>query len=379
MEEPGTGLSGGMNIFLRGLLPGLAAKGLKTDVLTRGKGTEVEITRPFPGVRILHIPCGWKDAPTRESAHGSLARFARGASRLLDAGGQAYDAVSAHYWMSGIACMEAGMRPLAFTYHTIGARKRFSAAAPPGALSRVRMEAEKRLALEVSRVVCFSADDLAATVEILPAVEGKGTVIPPGVDDAFRTPPPRGPARRKRGIPDGAFLYLLAARQDPGKNVARAIEAFRVLRAEEGDRLRLIVAGQELPDGSLPGGAACAGPVPHGEMPALYSAADAVICPSSYESFGLVPLEAMAAGTPVIAPVTGFWGGTIRSDGGGLAYPPESASGLVDAMRAVRRDAGMRARLAEEGRRIAARFTWEKCTESWARLLSGPATPDSRR
>lgn len=379
MEEPGTGLSGGMNIFLRGLLSGLAAKGLKTDVLTRGKGTGVEITRPFPGVRILHIPCGWKDPPTRESAHDSLTRFARGASRLLDAGGHAYDAVSAHYWMSGIASMEAGMRPLAFAYHTIEARKGLIAAAPPGSLSCVRLEAEKRLAQEVSHVVCFSADDLAGTVGILPAVEGKGRVIPPGVDDAFRNPPPRRAARRNYGIPDGAFMFLLAARPDPGKNVALAIDAFRVLRAEEGDRLRLVVAGQEIPDESLPGGAACAGPVSHAEMPALYSAADAVICPSSYESFGLVPLEALAAGTPVIVPGTGFWGGTVRSEGGGLAYAAESESGLEDAMRAVCRDAGMRARLAEEGRRTAARFTWEKCTESWARLLSGRAMPDSRR
>jgi len=379
MEEPGVGLSGGMNVFLRGLLPGLASRGFRTDVLTRGRGTEVEITRPFPGVRVLHLPCGWRDPPSRESAYDALPRFARKARELLTAGRPAYDVVSAHYWMSGIACLEAGLRPPVFAYHTVEARKAVSAATPPQGLSAVRREAEERLAREVSRVVCFSEDDLAGTRGIFPAVEGKETVIPPGVDDLFRNPPPRMEARRRHGIPAGAFLFLLAAREEPGKNVASAIEAFRDLRAKEGDRLRLLVAGQKLPAALLPGGAACAGPVPHSEMPALFSAADAVLCPSFYESFGLVPLEAMAAGKPVIVPASGFWGDTIRSEGGGVTYPPEAKTGLAGAMRAVCRDPSLPARLGGEGKRIAARFTWERCTSSWARLLSSAARPGNPR
>jgi glycosyltransferase involved in cell wall biosynthesis len=113
-------------------------------------------------------------------------------------------------------------------------------------------------------------------------------------------------------------------------------------------------------------------------MPALFSAADALLSPSPYESFGLVPLEAMAAGTPAIVPASGFWGDTIRSDGGGMAYAAGSETGLLDAMRAVCREEALRARLSEEGRRIAARFTWERCTSSWAELLSA-ARSGSRR
>lgn len=379
MEEPGVGLSGGMNVFLRSLLPGLAARGFRSDVLTRGKGTGVEITRPFPGVRIFHLPCGWRVPASRESAWDALPRFVRRARKLLAGDRTAYDVVSAHYWMSGIACLEAGMPPPVFAYHTVEARKAGSAGTPPQSLPALRREAEKRLAREVSRVVCFSEDDLAGTREIFPAVAGKGTVIPPGVDDAFRNPPPRAGARQKRGIPAGAFLFLLAAREDPGKNVVSAIEAFRALRAEEGNRLRLLVAGQKLPAALLPEGAACAGPVPHAEMPALFSAADAVLCPSAYESFGLVPLEAMAAGKPVIVPRAGFWGETIRSEGGGVTYAPEAKTGLAGAMRAVCLEETLRARLAEEGKRIAARFTWERCTSLWAKLLSNAARPGSPR
>jgi D-inositol-3-phosphate glycosyltransferase len=378
MEEPGSGLSGGMNVFLRGLLPGLAARGVRTDVLTRGRGAEVEITLPFPRTRIFHLPCGWRDPPSRESAYDALPRFARKARELLSGGLPAYDAVSAHYWMSGIASLETGLSPQVFTYHTVEARKAVPAAASQG-LSPIRREAEERLSRECSRVVCFSEGDLARTREIFPAVAEKGAVIPPGVDDAFRNPPPRGESRDRYRIPSGAFLFLLAAREDPGKNVVSALEAFRALRAAEGERLRLLIAGQKLSADLLPAGAACAGPVPHADMPALYAAADAVLCPSAYESFGLVPLEGMAAGRPVIAAAGGFWGDTILSEGGGLAYAPETDSGLADAMRLVFREDSLRARWSEEGRRIAARFTWETCTASWAKLLSSVARPRNPR
>lgn len=378
MEEPGVGLSGGMNVFLRGLLPGLSAHGIRTDVLTRGRGADVEITHPFHGVRIFHLPCGWRDPPSRESAYDALPRFTRKARELLTGGPPEYETVSAHYWMSGIASLETGSTPQAFAYHTVEARKAGPAASTRG-LSLIRREAEGMLSRDCSRVVFFSGDDLARTREIFPAVAGKGAVIPPGVDDAFRHPPPRGDARELHRIPAGAFLFLLAAREDPGKNVVSALEAFRSLRAAEGERVRLLIAGQRLPADSLSAGAACAGPVPHADMPGLYSAADAVLCPSAYESFGLVPLEAMAAGKPVIAAAGGFWGDTILSKGGGLAYAPETESGLVDAMRTVFREESLRARLSEEGMRIAARFTWERCTSSWARLLSSVARPGSPR
>ena len=380
LEEPGVGLAGGMNVFLRGLLPGLAARGIRTDVLTRGTGTEPAITRPFPGVRILHVPCGWKEPPSRESAYEALPGFVEEARKALTASGRSYDVVSAHYWMSGVAARElTPASPLVFMYHTVEAFKRASPENHSHGLPALRMEAEERLAGEADRVVFFSGEDFARTRGIFPAVWGKGVVIPPGVDDVFRHPPPREEARRRLGVPPEAFLFLLAARPDPGKNVASAVKAFRALRLAQGPRMRLLIAGQELPPAGLPGGASCAGTVPHAGMPELFSAADAVLCPSGYESFGLVPLEAMAAGVPVILPDSGFWGEKIRSEGGGLTYAPGAERGLLEAMGSVSAGEQMRIRLGKEGVRVAAPFTWARCAASWAKLLSSAARPGSPR
>lgn len=384
LEEPGSGLAGGMNIFLRGHLAGLRDRGIETDVLTRGTGSRLSISRPFPGVRILHLPCGWAAPPTRESAFASLSAFLEGAGRVWSAEGAGYDVVSAHYWMSGAAAIRlirAARKPvpLLFVYHTVETRKRIPPGGSQGSLPTIRKQVEKELAAAADRVVCFTEEDLERTREIFPSLSGKGAVIPPGVDERFRTPPPRGESRRRFGIPPDAVLFLLAARRDPGKGLSGAAAAVRSLRSAMGVDARLLVAGQEPSAGGAPEGDRYAGPIPHAEMPALYAASDAVLCPSLYESFGFVPLEAMAAGIPVIVPDSGYWGKRVAAGGGGIAYPAEDPEGLSNAVRALVRDNGRRRGMPEEGRRIAAEFTWEKCTESWARLFASAARSGNPR
>ncbi len=383
LEEPGTGLAGGMNIFLRGLLSGLSRRGIETDVLTRGKGERVERTRPYGGVRVYHLPCGWEEPASREGALRALPRFMESAGGFLRGLGTPPDVLSAHYWMSGVAAREAGARMRAggmvFAFHTVEARKPRPARYRPDALSIARRDAEERIAREAYRVVFFTDHDLGATSGVLPGIAGKGVVIPPGVDDAFRRPPPREESRRAFGISPGAFLFLLAARPDEGKNIPGALEALPAVRGKGGREPLLLVAGQHPAGGGVPEGAIFAGPVSHARMPALLSAADAVLAPSAYESFGLVPLEAMAAGVPVIVPRAGHWGDTVAREGGGGPYRPGGPGGLGGAMAEMMEDAAARDRMGEEGRRIAARFTWERCTGSWARLLASAARRGSRR
>jgi len=383
-EEPGNGLAGGMNIFLRGHLAGLSARGIVTDVLTRGTGDRLSVSRPFPGVRVLHLPCGWTDPPSRESAWASLPAFLEAAVRYRTAGAGEYDVVSAHYWMSGAAAVrwirrKGSAAPLLLVYHTVEARKGMSPAPGGEALRSVRWRMEEELASAADRIVCFTAEDLERTEAVFPSVRGRGTVIPPGVDERFRNPPSRGGCRRRLGIPDDAILFLLAARPDPGKGLSSAAAEVAWLRSSAGIDARLLVAGQEGAQGEPPEGVRYAGPVAHAEMPALFAASDAVLCPSLYESFGFVPLESMAAGIPVIAPDSGYWGKRIAAGGGGIAYPAGEPDGLRNALLSLLRDPGRRSGMPEEGRRIAAEFTWERCTGAWAELLSSVARSGNPR
>jgi len=112
-----------MNVFLLGLLRGLSNRGFATDVLTRATGETVEVSAPFPGVRVFHVPCGWKEPPSRESAFASLGLFVDRCRILMRGERIEPRVVSAHYWMSGVAARDLAGAPMILCYHTVEARK----------------------------------------------------------------------------------------------------------------------------------------------------------------------------------------------------------------------------------------------------------------
>lgn len=368
-----------MNVFLLGLLRGLSKRGIATDVLSRATGETVDVAAPFPGVRVFHVPCGWKEPPSRESAFASLDLFVE-RSRILMRGERIEPTVvSAHYWMSGVAARKLAAAPMIFSYHTVEARKVPAPGAGREPLSSIRRAQEAALAREASRVVCFSEYDLAENRRIFPGLSEKGVVIPPGVDDRFRRLPPREVARSYLGLPQGGMIFLLAARGDSGKNAAAAVAAFRAMRDRWKGPATLLVAGQEGPEDGPGADVFFLGSLPHAGMPMLFAAADAVVCPSLYESFGLAPLEALSGGVPVVVPEGTYWGDRIRSEGGGLVYPREEPDRFSGALLALASSPELRARLSLEGAAVAAPFTWEKCTSSWEALLASVSTPGSPR
>jgi D-inositol-3-phosphate glycosyltransferase len=379
MEEPGEGLAGGMNVFLLGLLRGLSKRGIATDVLTRATGERVLVSAPFPGVRAFHVPCGWKEPPSRDSAFASLDLFVDRCRILMRGERIEPRAVSAHYWMSGVAARKLAGAPMILSYHTVEARKVPAPGAGREPLSFIRRAQEAALAREASCVVCFSEYDLAENRRIFPELSEKGVVIPPGVDDRFRHLPPREVARSYLGLPQEGMIFLLAARGDAGKNTAAAVAAFRAMRDRWKGPATLLVAGQEGPEGGPGGDIFFLGSLPHAGMPMLFAAADAVVCPSLYESFGLVPLEALSGGVPVVVPEGTYWGDRIRSEGGGLVYPREEPDRFSGALLALATSPELRAKLSLEGAAVAAPFTWEKCTASWEALLASVSTPGSPR
>jgi D-inositol-3-phosphate glycosyltransferase len=371
-----------MNVFLSGLLPALANRGIATDVLTRGLGESVVVTRPSPGVRVFHLPCGWEGA-SREAALRALPRFIASARRLSIG---RPDAVSAHYWMSGVAARalsggvgaRRGAPPIAFSFHTIEARKVAQARGAPDSQESVRRVAERELAGAVDAIVCLSRYDLAETVKWRMDAGPRGVVIPPGLDDRFLHPPGRAAARAALGLREPGTLFLLAARADSGKNSAAAVDAIRRMRSQ-GAAVSLLVAGQARPPDAGDGdGVTWLGPLAHAGMPACYAAADAVVCPSLYESFGLVPLESLAAGTPLVVPETVYWGSRVKAEGGGLTYAPSDPGALEAALARIASDAPLRDRLSAECRRLAAPFTWSRCAGAWGALLSRLSTRGGR-
>jgi len=186
-----------------------------------------------------------------------------------------------------------------------------------------------------------------------------------GVDDVLFHPAKRSMALRQRLNLGTAFTFLHVGRLAPEKGVDVLLDAFRRVEAELGaDAVKLVIAGA---GPSLPSLKARAvesvtflGNLDRQrELPVLYASADAFVYASTTETLGLVVLEAMAAGTPVVATPAGGVADHLRHGENGLAYPAMDVEACADAMRRLYRDRELLLRLRDGARHTAERRTWE--------------------
>ena len=103
-------------------------------------------------------------------------------------------------------------------------------------------------------------------------------------------------------------------------------------------------------------------------LPYYYSAADVVVMPSHYESFGMVALEAMACGTPVIATQVGGLAFLVRDGVTGFHIPVDDPTALADRLITILEDHELRVQMSRQATEIAQNYAWEKIAASMATL-----------
>jgi D-inositol-3-phosphate glycosyltransferase len=239
-----------------------------------------------------------------------------------------------------------------------------------------RLEAERRIVQEVDRLVAATPVEKAQLVWLYGATPSHISVIPPGVDlERFR-PLPKEEARRVLGFPPDRRYVLFVGRIEPLKGLETLMRAVAILAQEcptwTRDFAVVIIGG----DPDAPADAEMRrlqrlredlgvsdlvtflGAKAQETLPYYYNAADVVVMPSDYESFGLVALEAMACGTPVIASEVGGLVYLVRHGETGLRVPRRQPIALARALDRLLRDEGLRRRMGESGRRWAQEFAW---------------------
>jgi D-inositol-3-phosphate glycosyltransferase len=314
--QPGSGDSGGMNVYVREVASALAQAGVECTTYTRadrpGLAPEVQVE---PGHRVVHVPAGPFDLP-KEALPGQLEPFTAGVLAHLRTG-PGVDVVHGNYWLSGVVghhLKHALDVPLVSTFHTLARVKAEGGDMEPE--WRDRAEAD---VIGCSDAICVSCPEEERQFRRLygdPA--GRIEVVPPAVEHAFFAPGDRRGARHAVGLPDDHPIVLFVGRIQPLKAPDLAIRALAAMTHHPTAEL-VIVGGASGVDGvgeealarrlaadlGVESRVRFVAPQPHHILSSWYRAADLVIVPSRSESFGLVALEAAACGIPVVASAVG--------------------------------------------------------------------------
>jgi len=360
--------AGGQNVHVAALATALAARGHLVDVYTRRDGWELPPRVCLTdGVDVFHVPAGPPRPLPKDDLPAFMPDFGRWLSRAWQTGPRP-DVVHSHFWMSGLAATQAARvvgLPVVHTFHALGSVKRRHQGAqdtsPPD-----RIDLERSIVADVDLVVSTCCDEVDELARMGADVEHT-RVVPCGVDlDLFT---PKGPAwkagSRRRLVSVGRLVER--------KGVDVAVEALASLpdaelvvaggpAAEElGDdpeAQRLSARAQEL---GVTERLRLVGRVEHGDVPALLRSADVVVATPWYEPFGIVPVEAMACGRPVVGSAVGGLLDTVDDGVTGFLVPPRDSDALVAAVCRLLDDRRMRARFGRAARlRAVSRYGWSR-------------------
>ncbi len=378
LSQPGSGDSGGMNVYVRELVAAVAQAGINCHVYVRRWAHHLpEVVDVEPGFRVVHVPAGPVDLP-KEHLADIVEPFSRWVRNHIESDGTT-GALHANYWLSGVAAhgiKHALDLPLVCTFHTLARVKAETGDLEP----QRRIDAETAVIACSDAILANSPEEAAQLERFYGADPSRIEIVPPGVDHAFFAPGNRRGARSALGVDPEGPLLVFVGRIQPLKGLDVAIEALAHLPAA-----RLIVVGG--PSGSegadherychdlvarlgLRDRVIFRPPQPHHQLSSYYRAADVCLVPSRSESFGLVALEAAACGTPVVAAAVGGLLTLVEDGRSGLLVDSRDPLDYAAAVHAILADEALAVELGRHAAAKARNFTWSTTAARLRRLYT---------
>jgi D-inositol-3-phosphate glycosyltransferase len=365
--------AGGQNVAVGELSGALARRGHEVVVYTRRDDPDLpKRVDTEQGYAVVHVPAGPETAVPKDQLLQYMGDFGRVLGEHFDASPP--DVAHAHFWMSGLATMTAARRrriPVVQTFHALGVVKRLHQGIDDTSPDdRIRLET--MLARDVDWVAATCSDEVNELVK-LGRPPSQVSVVPCGVDVDEFTPTGPTAARGKR------YRIVAVGRLVPRKGFETTIRAMRQLANTE-----LVIVGgpdkSELDDDAeatrlqqlatrlgIADRVHLFGSVVREEMPMLLRSADVVAATPWYEPFGIVPLESMACGVPVVASAVGGMLDTVVDDVTGRLVPPRDEKALADAIGSILWNGRFRAALGAAGRRrVCENYAWTRIADDTA-------------
>ena len=394
--------TGGMNVYVREITRQLGAMGVHVDVFTRSQNEHVPHVLHDLGFgnRIVHIRSGPEYPVLKKELVSYLPQFVDGISEFTESKGISYDLIHSHYWMSGLAALDLKQKwgiPVVNMFHTLGVMKNRVAQSQEEIEGDYRIKGEQEVLKKADRIVAATPAEYAQLMWLYQTEVEKVIVIPPGVDVGKFYPIPPDEAKEYIGVPPCGRMLLFVGRIEPLKGLDVLIEAIGIIRQNDvfkENPFCLVIIGGESEGGveqtniemsrikslseryGLRDLVTFLGKRSQDSLPYYYSAAEAVVVPSQYESFGMVALEAMACGKPVVASQIGGLAYLVQDGVTGFSVPVDDPIELADRITSLLQDPDLRDRMGKQAVLVAKDYAWDKIASKlialYDNLLSNP-------
>jgi len=375
--------SGGQNVYVRQVALGLQRLGWEVDVFSHWQDPATKRQEQLgPRGRVIRLTAGRREFIPKDELYHYVPAFAAELIDYIERDKGRYDIIHSNYWLSGMAGLSLkeylGI-PQVHTFHSLGSVKARETKRDGLHLFR-RLEAEKKIVQTVDYLVATAPEERASLMRDYGAHGDQIALIPCGVDPALFHPANREASKAALGL-TGKRVALYVGRHEENKGLRTLLAALELLGKGDPSFARdvrvLIVGGdvrdrerldEELLARGLAGWVAAVGAKPQEKLPLYYRAADVCVMPSYYETFGLVAVEAMACGTPVIASRVGGLKSTVLDGVTGYLVPPRDPGALAARLAEVLADPSLALHLGQSAaRRVQHLFTWPRVVErlSW--------------
>jgi len=349
--EIGSEEQGGQPIYIKDICR-LLSKDYRIDIFTRRKNkSEEEIVELFPDVNVIRIEAGPLEFIPKDKIYLHLNEFFMNTVRWIEKNKKNYSLIHSHYWYSGSVALKLKDYfeiPMVHNCHSLGRVKYNVLEEEKPPFADMRLLEEELILRRANAVIASTPQEVKNILDLYNVTGENIDLIRAGVDERLFRPIEKTEAIKETGL-DFEKTILFIGRITKAKGLRILIKALKKLEIDFNKELKLLIVGgdisgamhseiesrekkyikKQINELNLSDDVIFLGPIDREKLPYYYSLADICVIPSLYESFGLVAVEAMACGTPVIASKAGGLAHTVKNGYSGLHFVPGRSDHLA--------------------------------------------------
>lgn len=373
--------TGGMNIYILNLGYEWCKRGICVDIYTRSQSPLLpRVTHFAPKGRVIQIKAGPETIIPKESIYDHLKAFYTGVLDQVQRDSVRYDFIYSHYWLSGLV----GIRlqklwdvPVAAMFHTLAKMKNKVLQMNDRPEPQLRIDSEKSVMDAADLLVAPTVLEQDYMVDLYGAVKSKIIVQPAGLDLKLFRSVERNKAFDTIGLCSEKIVILFVGRIQLIKGIDILLEALGFIKRQEAafaQNLVLFIIGGDhhskqeegelnrfkkmVRDFEVEELVELVDAKKQEELVYYYNAASVVAMPSRYESFGMVAVEALACGTPVVAADVGGLSFIVQDGLNGYLVLSNDSRALADKILLLLKNKALYEQLKRNARDSVERFGW---------------------